>query len=360
LAGTIEVHHFDAPPRAGLFCFSGARCVPWVVLTTAAALSLFSPDVTAYIAAWPFVVALVLMGMPHGAADWAVAARLRHRSGFIQQSLGFVPYLLMMLACLAALLLAPGISALAFLAMTVFHFGMADSTALRADHDGAAARWTLVTSRGLLLLATAFAAHPEAAWEPFGRIATAMSPWHLTTWQPNLTALQGWATLGSASGAVLALTSAALRTSRGHFREAICDLSESALVVIIAMYGDPLFAVGIYFIGVHAFRHCRRLARTRSVIEPPPQPAPFLQRMLRVHALSLPLMVATAACLIPLCIVLGGFDLRSIAVASIAFYMISTLPHHLLGLELPADDPGDGREAACVVNERAAVASAAT
>jgi hypothetical protein len=30
--------------------------------------------------------------------------------------------------------------------------------------------------------------------------------------------------------------------------------------------------------------------------------------------------------------------MRSIAIASIAFYIISTLPHHLLGLELPAPE----------------------
>jgi hypothetical protein len=35
---------------------------------------------------------------------------------------------------------------------------------------------------------------------------------------------------------------------------------------------------------------------------------------------------------------LGGFGAREIAVASIAFYMITTLPHHLLGLRLPRAD----------------------
>jgi len=94
----------------------------------------------------------------------------------------------------------------------------------------------------------------------------------------------------------------------------------------------------VYFIGVHAFRHCRRLSRTRIVMEPPPISAHFFRNMFHVHVLSFPLMVATAACLVPLCVVIGGFDMRSIAIASIAFYIISTLPHHLLGLELPAPE----------------------
>jgi hypothetical protein len=60
--------------------------------------------------------------------------------------------------------------------------------------------------------------------------------------------------------------------------------------------------------------------------------------MFRVHLISLPLMWPTAACLVPLCWLLGGVDLQTIAVASIAFYMITTLPHHLLGLRLPQPD----------------------
>jgi len=49
-------------------------------------------------------------------------------------------------------------------------------------------------------------------------------------------------------------------------------------------------------------------------------------------------MWLTALCLVPLCMMLGGFGPRTIAEASIAFYMITTLPHHLLGLRLPQPD----------------------
>ena len=59
----------------------------------------------------------------------------------------------------------------------------------------------------------------------------------------------------------------------------------------------------------------------------------------RVHETTLlRLMWPTAACLAVLCWLLGGADLRTIADASIAFYMVTTLPHHLLGLRLPRPD----------------------
>ena len=101
---------------------------------------------------------------------------------------------------------------------------------------------------------------------------------------------------------------------------------------------DPLFAVGVYFLGVHAYRHSRRLACTRAIMSSPSEAAPpasLLRRLLRVHAISLPLMWPTAIALAGLCWALGGVDTRTIADASIAFYMITTLPHHLLGLRLP-------------------------
>jgi hypothetical protein len=124
----------------------------------------------------------------------------------------------------------------------------------------------------------------------------------------------------------------------GHPRAASLDLVEHALVAAMAALADPLFAVGCFFLGVHAFRHTRRLACTREVLEPPAAPSTLLPRMFRVHLISLPLMWPTAACLVPLCWLLGGVDLQTIAVASIAFYMITTLPHHLLGLRLPQPD----------------------
>jgi len=225
---------------------------------------------------------------------------------------------------------------------------MADATALRADDDGPVARWGLALGRGMLLLATAFAVHPQAAWAPFAQIGEALSPWATTAWQVDLGMLQQLALVGVAVGALLAVASAVARSRAGHGRSAARDLAEHALVAAMAALADPLFAVGCYFIGVHAFRHTRRLACTSILVggivggivgRDDAKPAlGFMQRLLRVHWLSLPLMWPTALAFVPLCWLLGGLTLHSITVASIAFYMVTTLPHHLLGLKLPKPD----------------------
>ncbi len=349
---TAAVHEHPsrglAPAAEAGRLLCGPRAVPWTMLTIAAVLGAVAPAFTAAAAPWPFVVALLAFGMPHGAADWAVAGRLSGRDGFLPRLLGFGGYLLLMAASLAALALQPGIAALLFLLLTVFHFGMADATAVGADDDGPVARWGLVFGRGLLLLATAFAAHPAEAWAPFARIGDALSPWAAAAWRPDLGTLQRLALVGAIAGGVIACVGAAARAAAGHAHAAAKDLFEHALVVAMASMADPLFAVGCYFLGVHAFRHSRRLASTGCIIEGegararPSRTAgpaePLGRRLLRVHVLSLPLMWPTAACMVALCWALGGGDPRTIADASIAFYVITTLPHHLLGLRLPRPD----------------------
>ena len=313
--------------------------MPWAVLACGVLLALASPGFTAAAAPWPFLVALVVFGMPHGAADWAVAARLGGRGGFLDRLVGFSWYLALMAACTLLVAWQPGVATLLFLALTVFHFGMADATAVGADDDGALVRWCLVCGRGLLLLATAFASDAEAAWAPFGAIA-ASAPWGASAWMPDLQVLRDAALVGVAAGAAIAVIGCAARAIRGKAGPAALDLAEHGLVAALASLADPLFAVGCFFLGVHAFRHTRRLACTCAVVEPPPAPRSLARRLVRVHVLSLPLMWLTALCLWPICVMLGGYGPREVATASIAFYMLSTLPHHLLGLRLPL--PGSG------------------
>ncbi len=338
-ATPLEVPHPAADAGSVVF---GPRALPWAVLAAALALGAADPALTARAAPWPFIVALVVFGMPHGAADWTVAARLAQRNGFLARLFGFSGYLALMALSLGGIAWQPGAAAMLFLLLTMFHFGMADATALRADDDGPLARWGLALGRGLLLLATAFAVHPPEAWAPFAEIGAALSPLASTAWQPSLDALQQLARVGVAAGVMLAVAGAIARARRGHARDAALDLAEHAMVAAVATLTDPLFAVGCYFLGVHAFRHTRRLASTSAIVDPERphrgRGPGFARRVLSVHRLSLPLMWPTALFLAPLCWLLGGFHAAAIATASIAFYMITTLPHHLLGLKLPKAD----------------------
>ena len=326
------------PLNSARALWSGPRALPWAMLMIGCAIGIIAPEITKRFAAWPFALALLIFGMPHGAADWVVQARLTGEKIFTRQLVGFADYLGLMLACSLFLVWQPGVFALFFLGLTIFHFGMADATALRVDADGSFVRWSFVLGRGLLLLATVFAMHPVSAWAPFAQIAEAFAWKHETMWMPDLMHLQKLSWLGVIAGAGFAVAGAIARWRCGRARKAGLDLIEHALVAMLAVFADPLFAVGMFFLGVHAYRHTRRLACTRLMIEPPPAPAGFVCRLVRVHGISLPLMAPTVLCLIPICWLLGPFNAYTLAVAGIVFYMITTLPHHLLGLRLPRPD----------------------
>lgn len=328
----------DTAASAVSSLWSGPRAMPWLMLSLGAALGLIAPEFTVRFAAWPFVLALLIFGMPHGAADWAVMARLNGTVGFRRRLIGFAEYLWMMFACALFLIWQPGFFAMLFLALTIFHFGMTDAAAVRADAQGEHARWCFVLGRGLLLLGTTFAMHPQSAWSPFAEIANALAWKPESMWMPDLPHLQKLSAIGAVVGAGLALYAVITRAQRGDAREASFDLIEHALVAILAGFADPLFAVGLFFFTVHAYRHTRRLACTRAVIEPPAAPVSLVRRLARVHAISLPLMWPTALCLIPICMRLGPLNARTLAMAGIVFYMITTLSHHLLGLRLPKPD----------------------
>ena len=179
---------------------------------------------------------------------------------------------------------------------------------------------------------------PKAAWAPFAQIANAFAWNPKTMWMPDLMHLQKLSRLGVIAGAAFAIAGAIARWRCGRARSACLDLIEHALVVTLAIFADPLFAVGMFFLGVHAYRHTRRLACTRVVIEPSPAPVSFVRRLAHVHEIGLPLMILTIFCLIPISLLLGPFNAHTLAVACIVFYMITTLPHHLLGLRLPRPD----------------------
>lgn len=326
------------PLNSARALWSGPRALPWAMLMIGCAVGIIAPEITKRFAAWPFVFALLIFGMPHGAADWMVRARLTGKKLFTRQLAGFAGYFGLMLACLLFLLWQPGVFALLFLGLTIFHFGMADATALRIDRDGAFACWSFVFGRGLLLLAVVFAMHPVSAWAPFAQIAEAFAWKPKTTWMPDIMHLQKLSWLGVIAGSGFAMVSAIVRWRDGRARRASFDLIEHALVAMLAVFADPLFAVGMFFLGVHAYRHTRRLACTRKVIEPPAAPASFVRRLVRVHGISLPLMAPTVLCFIPICWLLGPLNAHTLAVAGIVFYMITTLPHHLLGLQLPRPD----------------------
>ncbi|MEM6392474.1 MAG: Brp/Blh family beta-carotene 15,15'-dioxygenase [Planctomycetota bacterium] len=291
--------------------------------------------------AWPWIVALLVFGMPHGAADWAVhQAERRHRG----RSLGlpsFTGYLLVMAIAAAALAFAPILTVTGFFVLTAFHFGMADATHALGSPRSTVRRsravwWALGISRGTLVLAVPFAIDPERAWLPFALLTqTGLDDLYLP-----VAALQAVSGLAAAALVITLIMAAVCIPPRAWRQPRHWFIVESVAAVALLALTPPLFAVGAYFLCIHAPKHTLRLAGLTRWITPhhptAPRTASLLTRLRHVHRESLPLWPLSIAIILAWAWLLpDGLAATSLAAASIGFYIVTTLPHHLLGTRLP-------------------------
>lgn len=303
-------------------------------------------------AAWPWLLALLVFGMPHGAADWKVHQADRRRRGKEAGLRSFVPYLLWMLGATLALHFLPLLTIAAFFVLTAVHFGMADAThalgakriprpaQTAADTAPAWAWWAVAWSRGGLVLALPFAADPALAWWPFALLSgTALDalPFSINTLCSacifGVAALLWLWVVG-----VTSVPRSAWRQPRRWF-----GLETLAAIALLA-FTPPLFAVGVYFLCIHAPKHTVRLAGLTGWLHNPARVAPTksyskigVAELVDIHRASLTLwplsllIIAVWAWFMP-----NGFTVGNLAAASIGFYIVTTLPHHRLGSRLPS------------------------
>ncbi|MEM1213230.1 MAG: beta-carotene 15,15'-dioxygenase, Brp/Blh family [Planctomycetota bacterium] len=343
-------------PIVGVSPFPTARPHPalghaWPALACVAALTLaYTLDAIVVsvappigpLAAWPWLIALVVFGMPHGAADWVVHRADRRHRGRSRGLLSFTGYLVWMAAAAASLYLAPLLTVAGFFVLTAFHFGMADAThALGSSHtlskSDRSAWWTLGVCRGALVLAIPFAMDPAGAWLPFA-VLTQIGVTELGLPVTTLQALAGVA----AAVLLLALIGALVRLRPGVWRQSRhWFVLESVAAVALLALTPPLFAVGAYFLCIHAPKHTLRLSMLDRWISPGryaafPGAAKLPARLLHVHRESLALWPLSIAIILAWALLLpDGLTATTVAAASIGFYIVTTLPHHLLGTRLP-------------------------
>jgi Brp/Blh family beta-carotene 15,15'-monooxygenase len=295
--------------RVGLVCY--LLGVPGVFLLGAAA---GEPG------AWVWIAGLAIVGMPHGAYD--LAAIRRERGGWLATWRDLLVYTLAVGGCFALYRLAPTGMLLAFLALAVHHFGTSDSVWTRGHRRHAMVSRLGAWGWGLVVLASPFVWHPEAAWAPFAA---------LSTWAGGDPAWVGaqarpLAAVGLGAG-VLGVTVGLVRLARARrwlgIWESAGVLGIAALLGAIA---PPLYAVGAYFLAIHALGHCLRAARDETETE-----RGFAGGLLRVHLLSVPLLIpAVVATLLWSADLESGSPAFRVAAAFIGFCVISTLPHHVL------------------------------
>lgn len=223
---------------AGVRLVTRPSPMAWAVLLGAAVLMLSTtlpPGMQSICA----LAVIIVLGVPHGALDGEVAqAVLRPRFGRAWFLVFSLPYLGLSALVLLAWHQLPGPTLLAFLAASVWHFGMEDA-------EGGSGLEVIV--RGGLPIAMPTLVQPNATAAVFQTVAGASLP-QLPEWL--WVAAMAWLAL-----ATMWAGCAALR--RQGWQLAVPGLLAAMFVAL-----PPLTAFAIYFVGVHAPAHTAAVIRS--------------------------------------------------------------------------------------------------
>jgi len=294
--------------------------VPWSGLSLVIVASVAFGPAPAGVQLWPWLVGIALFGLPHGACDHLVAARIggNYRSG--RTTLATTFFLLYLAGGGAMMLLwiaSPAIALGLFLGLTAWHWGSADAVAYR---EGLAAFALRSTGRGLLVVSAPLAFHPGASWqalssllEIFGPTRAAQTP----SWLPGLAA--GCLVLGLMLECLLVAWDS---WRLGRWRAARESIE---LVLLLALFYlvPPVAAVGVYFVAWHAWRHT---LRTGALLYPEKvERLPAL--VAAYHGRALPLTLASAVALAALTLAVGWESPQKLTAVYLVLLSALTVPH---------------------------------
>lgn len=240
--------------------------LPVAASTLAFAGGLAVPPAWRYL---PLAASVVVIGLPHGAVDWAALPRAvtgRLDARWVAVVIGV--YTVAGGAYIAGWFLVPVAAAIVFIALTWFHWGQGELyplvALLGADHlDARWQRALTVAVRGGVPMVVPMVAFPgryravvTSFVAPFGG--------RVTVWPGPVARLA----IGVAFAALTLVTLAAgYRAATGRRAWAI-DAGETGLLWTFFLVVPPVLAVGLYFCFWHSARHVARVLTLDATARP--------------------------------------------------------------------------------------------
>jgi len=304
---------------------------PPIVLVSFVILELISPGTSATFSGWPLLISLVLLGIPHGAIDLRLSGHLRHAVTWKQRVRAFGIYLLLLLWITALFVTLPAITLLGFLVVSGLHFGLADARDLAARFPNASSEGTLplaALARGGLILALPFSVAAVQSLSVFDMVAQVAAGSSLPV---DTTVVTQVATsfVGLAMFTQLIVTVRRIRD--GQLSAATVELRESLAIVTAFLLLHPLFAIGLYLLVWHSWRHMFKLVAVFGLTPADGNARAWLGSIAKLHIYALPLTLPTLAifgCLAWLR--LESLSSGFLAAVAIVIFVVVTVPHHLL------------------------------
>lgn len=309
------------------------RRLPLGCLLAAAAAGLaFGPEWSTRIDALPWLVSLVAIGLPHGAADLAIARRLGGTAAAVRM---FAGYLAVMAAVFVAFVFFPLPLIVLFSALSIWHFGMAHADCQSPPIPAAVGpRLLAAIARGAPVIGVPMACFPAETSAVVSRLLALTAGDAASAWlAPAGVRAAGWVLVVAAVAALLLeglWAGLASHGAPGAARRWVATLGDLLAIAALGATTAPLFSVGMYFLCWHAWRHLWLLAPLVAAVHPT-GPAALGRAVLRLHLAALPLLLPTWAAL-------GGLwwwlspdhSPRDLAILSLGVYLVVTPSHDLL------------------------------
>ncbi|MEV7933149.1 Brp/Blh family beta-carotene 15,15'-dioxygenase [Curtobacterium sp. NPDC089185] len=270
----------------------------------------------------PFAVSVLVFGLPHGALDHLVPARLRPGTSTVRSVVVVVVLYLLVGTLTAALwVVAPLLGFAVFVGITWFHWGQGDLFVDRLLGDGAPGPLGSVLTvalRGAVPMVVPFVVQPDAALHVVVDTAAVVGG---GSGPSVLTVPPGVRIAGAVLLVLLVLLHAAVvhRAGGPRWRQ----LSEDAVLVLFFAVVPPVLAVGLYFTLWHAVRHVLRLELTDPTSAELLHRGRLLAPFLRFLRQAWPITAIAIAALVVLAVVVRRADLG----VYLALIAALTTPH---------------------------------
>jgi len=318
----------------------------WVVCGLLAIPALAGLSVPAPLRYLPFVVSLVVLGLPHGAVDHLAELRARGgevdglREWLVDPAAGALRRVSLLYAVLgglylAAWLVAPVASFVFFILLTWFHWGQGDLYVLREFVEESHLRTPLqralaVVVRGGLPMLVPLVGGPAEYREVATRTVGLFDPGAAAALDPVFEPTARLA-LGTAFGAMtlLALGLGFLRAREtGTMASWRIDAVETAVLWGYFLVVGPILAIGVYFTVWHSLRHVARLVSLDRPAEQALATGDLLGPAARFARDAAPLTAVSLVILAGLYVALPtGGDLGGVLAVYLVLLAVLTLPH---------------------------------
>jgi len=218
------------------------------------AASLWIPDLLQRIELIIVAAAIALVGIPHGAIDHLIAAKVYEQGSSIWDHIRFYGWYLFLMVALSVLwFFSPAAGFILFMVISVLHFGQSDIEGFfhRFEIDEPHTAWIIsaTVSRGVAIIGLILSAHDEVAMSIVGEALPQDST--LFLWMSTQSEAIFWGSLAQFAlfMPVFSFIGFQSWSQRGQF------IVDSIVLIVLFITARPLLSFAIYFAFWHSMGH---------------------------------------------------------------------------------------------------------